>query len=113
MSTARAVALLLLFAAPAAGQQREAVWPLPRLQGEIQVDGRSDEPAWRAVAPLPMSVYLPTYGAPPTERTEARVAYDAEAIYVMVDAWEKHRGQVRASSMIRDDDSPGDFLNVL
>ena len=31
----------------------------------------------------------------------------------MVDAWEAHEGGVRASSMIRDDDSPGDFLNVL
>jgi hypothetical protein len=113
MSTARAVALLFMCTAPAAAQQPDAVWPLPRLQGEIQVDGRSDETAWQAVAPLPMSVYLPTYGALPTERTEARVAYDADAIYVMVDAWERHRGAVRASSMIRDDDSPGDFLNVL
>ncbi|HEY7612046.1 MAG TPA: hypothetical protein VH764_03565, partial [Gemmatimonadales bacterium] len=109
-TTARAVTLLLLGSAPAAAQQRDVAWPLPRLQGEIQVDGRSDEPAWRAVPPLPMSVYLPTYGAPPSERTEARVAYAADAIYVMVDAWERHRGEVRASSMIRDDDSPGDFV---
>jgi len=48
----------------------------------------------------------------PTERTEARIGYDADAIYVMVDAWEGHEGGVRASSMIRDDDSPGDFLNL-
>ena len=77
------------------------------------MDGRSDDPAWQAVAPLPMTVYLPSYGAAPTERTEARIGYDADAIYVMVDAWEAHPGGVRASSMIRDDDSPGDFLNVL
>ena len=85
----------------------------PASKGEIQVDGRSDDPAWQAVAPLPMTVYLPSYGAGPTERTEARIGYDAEAIYVVVDAWEAHAGGVRASSMIRDDDSPGDFLNVL
>ena len=120
MSTARAVALLLLGASPAAAQQpvgttaaRDAVWPLPRLEGEIRVDGRSDEPAWQAVAPLPMTVYLPAYGARSTERTDARIGYDDDAIYVMVDAWELHEGGVRASSMIRDDDSPGDFLNVL
>jgi hypothetical protein len=120
MSTARALALLFVGATPVVAQapsgsagSRDAVWPLPRLRGEVQVDGRSDEPAWQAVAPLPMSVYLPTYGSRPTERTDARIAYDAEAIYVMVDAWEAHPGGVRASSMIRDDDSPGDFLNVL
>jgi Domain of unknown function (DUF5916) len=120
MSTARVVALLLLGAGPAAAQQspgpaasRDAVWPLPRLQGEIRIDGRSDDLAWQAVAPLPMTVYLPSSGAAPTERTDARIGYDADAIYVMVDAWEAHAGGVRASSMIRDDDSPGDFLNVL
>ncbi len=112
MSTARGVALLLLWVTPAAAQGRDAVWPLPRLQGEIKVDGRSDDPAWQAVAPLPMTVYLPAYAAVPTERTEARIGYDADAIYVMVDAWEGHEGGVRASSMIRDDDSPGDFINV-
>ena len=121
MSSARAVVLLLLTSAvPAVAQQgigpaasRDAVWPLPRLEGEIRVDGRSDDPAWQGVPPLPMAVYLPSYGAAATERTEARIAYDADAIYVMVDAWEAHEGGVRASSMIRDDDSPGDFLNVL
>jgi len=123
MPTPRAVAPLLLIctvATPAAAQQpvaavisREAVWPLPRLKGEIRVDGRSDEPAWQAVPTLPLAVYLPTYGTAPSERTDARIAYDADAIYVMVDAWERHPGGVRASSMIRDDDSPGDFLNVM
>ena len=124
MSTARPVALLLIGvlrgAAPAAAQEplgsaasRDVVWPLPQIRGEIRVDGRSDDPAWQAVAPLPMTVYLPAYGSDPTERTEARIGYDGDAIYVMVDAWESHEGGVRASSMIRDDDSPGDFLNVL
>jgi hypothetical protein len=107
------VASLLLWATPAVAQERDAVWPLPRLQGEIRVDGRSDDPAWQAVAPLPMTVYLPAYGAVPSERTEARIGYDGDAIYVMVDAWEGHEGGVRASSMIRDDDSPGDFINVV
>ncbi|HXI20822.1 MAG TPA: DUF5916 domain-containing protein [Gemmatimonadales bacterium] len=91
----------------------DSVWELPRLSGPIRIDGRSDDPAWQAVPPVPLSVYLPSYGAPPTERTTARVAYDDQALYVMIDAWESHPGGVRASSMIRDDDSPGDFVNVL
>ncbi len=88
------------------------VWALPRLTGPIVVDGRSDDVAWQAIAPLPLTVHLPSYGSTPTERTVARVAYDADALYVMVDAWEAHPGGVRASSMVRDDDAPGDFLNV-
>jgi drug/metabolite transporter (DMT)-like permease len=92
---------------------RKIAWPLPRLQGPIRLDGRSDDPAWQAVPPLPLTVYLPKYRAEPTERTVARIAYDDVALYVVVDAWEAHPGGVRASSMIRDDDAPGDFVNVL
>jgi uncharacterized protein DUF5916/cellulose/xylan binding protein with CBM9 domain len=100
----------------AAGQQGagpDTPMPLPRLTGSVQVDGRSEDAAWQAVEPLPLTVYLPTYGSAPTEKTVARVAYDDDALYVMIDAWEAHPGGVRASSMVRDDDAPGDFINVM
>src|SRR5512134_1174410 len=114
----------LLAAVPAVAQQPpsatltipadpQAVWPLPRLTGPVQVDGRSDDPAWQEVPPLPMTQYLPTYRGVASERTVARVAYDEDALYLVIDSWEAHPGGVRASSMIRDDDSPGDFVNVL
>ncbi len=99
--------------APPPPADRNTAWALPRLTGPIQLDGRSDDAAWRLVPPLPMAVHLPNFGSPPVERTVARVAYDDEALYVVIDAWESHEGGVRASSMIRDDDAPGDFLNVL
>ncbi len=91
----------------------QTVWRLPRLTGPIRVDGRSDDPAWQAIPPLPLTVYLPTYRSAATERTVARVAYDDAALYIVIDAWEAHPGGVRASSMVRDDDAPGDFINVL
>ena len=115
---------LLLVAVPAKAQQlaapalqhpvdRQAAWPLPRLTGPIRVDGRSDDDAWRPIAPLPLTVYLPAYGSTPAEKTEARIGYDENALYVVVDAWENHPGGIRASSMIRDDDAAGDFVNVV
>jgi hypothetical protein len=118
------LAAILSLATPATAQQaavppgavaldRQTAWPLPRLTGPIVIDGRSDEPAWQAVLPIPMTIYLPAYQVEPTERTVARIAFDDEALYVIVDAWESHPGGVRASSMIRDDDAPGDFINVL
>jgi hypothetical protein len=93
--------------------ERSVAFALPRLTGPIRIDGASDDPAWQVVAPLPMTVYLPSQRDTPVERTLVRVAYDDHALYVMVDAWESHPGQVRASSMIRDDDAAGDFINVL
>ena len=114
---ARAAAVLFLVLVPvrAVAQSPSTQHPTPitRLSGPITLDGRGDDPAWQQVAPLPMTVFLPTYGSTPSERTDARIAYDDDAIYVMIDCWEAHPGSIRASSMIRDDDAPGDFLNVL
>lgn len=122
VSTAAAVVALLV-GAPAVAQEptpavsatsnRQAVWNLPRLAGPIRIDGRSDDAAWQAIAPLAMTVHRPTHRAEPTERTIIRVAYDADALYVVIDALEAHPGGVRASSMIRDDDAPGDFVNIV
>ncbi len=49
----------------------------------VHVDGRIDEAAW-AGAPVAdhFTQTLPTPGAPSEERTEARVLYDREALYV-------------------------------
>jgi hypothetical protein len=109
-------ALALLAAAPLSAQQpadRNTVIPLARLTGPIRLDGRADDPAWQAVPLFPMTVYLPVYRRPPGERTELRVAYDDEALYVMFDAWESHAGGMRASSMVRDDAGPADWVNIL
>jgi drug/metabolite transporter (DMT)-like permease len=105
-----AAAALLLVALPAFAQQ--GVMPLTRLTGPVRVDGRGDDAAWQAVPLLPLTVHLPNHKSAPSERTEARLAYDDDALYLMVDAWEAHPGGVRASSMIRDDDAPGDFINL-
>jgi drug/metabolite transporter (DMT)-like permease len=67
LAAAASLTAMLLVAAPAMAQQasRQTAWPLPRLSGPIRVDGRSDDAAWRGVALLPMTVYLPTFrGAP-------------------------------------------------
>jgi drug/metabolite transporter (DMT)-like permease len=116
LAKAAGLAAMLLVAVPVMAQQpvdQQTAWPLPRLTGPIRVDGRSDDAAWQSVATLPMTVYLPTFRGAPAERTDVRVAYDDDALYVVIDAWESHPGGVRASTMIRDDDGPGDFVNVL
>ncbi len=82
--------LLLAFTLPAAAQhasfddhQYRSDRPvgIQRLQGPIDLDGRVSEPAWDAITPIPWHVYGPSYGAPATQETEFRVAYDDTHIY--------------------------------
>lgn len=55
---------------------------IPRIQGLISLDGVIDEPAWQAIEPLALVMQTPRYGEPPSERTEVRIAYDEEYLYV-------------------------------
>ena len=52
-------------------------------QGEIMVDGRLDEAAWAAATPITELVQaVPDEGKPPSQKTELRILYDANAIYI-------------------------------
>jgi len=54
-----------------------------RRTGPIVIDGRLDDPAWAAAAPITTFTQVqPADGAPATQRTEVRFLYDADAIYI-------------------------------
>ena len=60
----------------------DAPFYVPRLDQPIHLDGRVDEEAWDAVPILPMVTNWPSFGQPPSERTEIRIAYDDTYLYV-------------------------------
>ncbi len=54
-----------------------------RLTGEITLDGKLDEPAWRAATPVTtFQQTQPAEGPPGTQRTEVRFLYDDDALYI-------------------------------
>ena len=67
---------------PAPPASTDDLFVVPRLAGAVTLDGRVDEAAWEAVAPLPLVTHWPTFGEAPSEPTEIRLAYDDEAIYL-------------------------------
>jgi hypothetical protein len=50
----------LVLPLPGAAQE---LWPLPRLEQPIRLDGIPDEPAWSAIEPLPMVSFQPVFVA--------------------------------------------------
>jgi hypothetical protein len=84
---ARGVALALAcgLAAIAAASEPGAI-VARRTAQHVELDGRLDEPAWRDATPFSAFVEsFPRPGAPPSVRTEVRVLYDDETLYVGVD----------------------------
>src|SRR5687767_15153033 len=54
-----------------------------RRNGAISIDGRLDEAAWQAATPATnFTQYDPNEGQPASERSEARILIDDDAIYV-------------------------------
>jgi hypothetical protein len=90
--------------------------PLTRLDGPITLDGKPDEAAWQAVPALPLTLYLPVFQGTPTQRSEIRVAYDADYLYAAGWFYDTDPDGVRINSLYRDrwngDDAFAIYLDV-
>ena len=75
---------------------------LTRLDGPVSIDGMPDEPAWSAIAPLPLTLYTPVFRGTPTQRSEIRVAYDDEFFYAAGWFYDTDPSGIRVNSLYRD-----------
>ncbi|MGB0544334.1 MAG: hypothetical protein ACPGPI_11485, partial [Longimicrobiales bacterium] len=75
----------------------------PRDSEGLDIDGHVDELLWEGIAPTSgFRQRDPVENDPATERTEVRVAYDDEALYVAVRAFSDRPDQVVSRLMQRD-----------
>ncbi|HEY3012095.1 MAG TPA: DUF5916 domain-containing protein [Gemmatimonadales bacterium] len=106
-----AVALYLGLAALAPGSQSDSTHNASgksmvraaRAAGGVTIDGALSEAGWAAA--LPVSDFTqrePTEGAPATERTEVRILYDDNALYVGARLYDRSPDSVRAQLARRD-----------
>jgi hypothetical protein len=102
-------ALAVGMAAPVAGGVRD----LPRLEGAVTLDGVPDEPAWRSVQGLPLTMYEPSFRGASDRRIEVLVAYDDDALYVAARFFHAKPDEIRAFSLTRDRWSGDDGFGIL
>jgi hypothetical protein len=76
-----------------------------RLSIPIRLDGRVDEAAWLAIEPLRAVMSSPKFGAEPSERTEFRIAYDEDYLYISGVLHDREPDGIRATTLRRDDGS--------
>jgi Domain of unknown function (DUF5916)/Carbohydrate family 9 binding domain-like len=110
---ARWLLAALVFPSLAAAQQPAAgaatARPLPtvravRSASPVVLDGRLDEPAWgEALAATGLLQSEPNEGQPATERTEIRIVYDDEAMYVGARMFDSEATKIRGRLSRRDD----------
>jgi hypothetical protein len=98
-----------LSASPSAAQQPDRVradTPVAtalRTTGTIHIDGRLDESDWQRTSPIgPLTQREPLEGRPATERTDVRILFDEQALYIGIECRESHPGGVVSTQLTRD-----------
>ncbi|MFK7846385.1 MAG: DUF5916 domain-containing protein [Rhodothermales bacterium] len=100
------------FCQSAQGQSRDVI-TISRLSSSITLDGMSNEPAWNAIDPWVPTQYEPNNGAPATEDTEIRVAYDDDYFYLSLRAYDKDSTGIRANTFYRDQLAGSDHFEIM
>ena len=94
------------------GREGHTAVAIPRIEADVTIDGRFDEPAWRDAALLTgFSLYQPVDGRPAPDSTEVRVWYSSTAIYFGIRAFEPHAA-VSATQADRDRISTDDNVEI-
>ena len=74
-----------------------------RATSTIKIDGKLDDPAWSSATPATtFTQSYPDVGKAPTQKTEARILYDDEALYVGVRMFDTHPDSIAAQLARRD-----------
>jgi hypothetical protein len=113
----RRVLAVLLFLVLAVACAWSATPPAPvhasRSNGPIVVDGVLDEAVWAVAEPVNGLVQAdPQQGIAASERTEVRVVYDDDAMYVGARMWDTHADSIVARLSRRDNSSGSDHFAV-
>jgi hypothetical protein len=104
-----AAALLsgLVFASPKL--QSAGAFRAVRVEKGPHLDGLLDEDVWKqAVAFTEFLQASPKPGSTPSERTEVRILYDAQSLYVGVYCYDGQPSKISANTMAHDSDNEGE-----
>jgi hypothetical protein len=85
-----------------------------RLTAPIDLDGRLVEPDWNSAQPTTgFKQYDPDEGKPETEKTEIRVLYDEQALYIGARMYDREPKKIRKGLSRRDDsDINADWISI-
>jgi len=78
-----------------------------------RVDGRLDDPVWQEAEPITGLIQNePQEGSPVSERTEVRIVFDDDAIYVGARMYDSDPAMVRTELARRDNSGNSDYIRV-
>jgi len=86
--------------------------PAVRATKPIKIDGSITEGVWQRAGETSFIQRQPDEGAPASQKTEAWVAYDEDALYVAVKLYDSHPDSIIGRLARRDQDSESDVVGI-
>ena len=78
-----------------------------------KIDGLLNEPEWKLAKPITdFTQLLPMEGSEPTEKTEIRILYDDEALYIGCTMFDSEPSKIVARLARRDDEVESDYIDL-
>jgi hypothetical protein len=112
-TTIAAAAPLVGAAAPRDTQENVKFVQAVRMATALKIDGRLDEEAWSFITPYTdFRQREPYEGDPSTERTELRIGYDNDALYVGVRLFDSHPDEIISRRTRRDGEGDADAVTL-
>ena len=102
------IVLLLIFWQKAFA---EGTLPLPQTPQPPRIDGVLDDAVWQQAAVFTdFKTLKPDFGLPPSEKSEALLAYDRENLYFAIRCYDSEPAKVKATLSARDQDNGDDWV---
>ncbi len=79
----------------------------------IVFDGKIDEEVWEKAKPFPMTRQSPDYGSEPSEKTDVRIVYDNDFLYMGSKLFHKDVSKIQDYSKKRDGGGPMDYMTIV
>lgn len=85
-----------------------------RVQGELRIDGKLDDPAWTHAEPATdFYQWMAVEGSPATERSEVRILYDETNLYIGFRAYDTEPHRVTVRAIFRDETAVADDIIII
>ena len=87
---------------------------ISRLMQEIDFDGIPGEEAWNSIEPIDLIMHSPYFGNSPTEKSDVRIAYDDDYLYIGAMLDYEDPSMIRSASYKRDFvGQSGDWFGII
>lgn len=85
-----------------------------KVPGELTFDGKVEEPFWQLIPTIPLRQHVPNFNQPPTERSELRLTYDDDYVYLSGKMYLSKPEYLRGTALKRDAfDATTDYFGLV